>query len=151
MNQDALNQVVVGAVSLAVSREAQIRAEILKIGDPVRVMIKPEYSNDAKVHTGVIVGFEPFEESPAVIIAYIEESYSKAEMKTLYYTKASKGVEVIAAAPGIGLATEREKVLEFFESERKKKLLELDTLAAQRDYFEKHFGRLFEQIEHQAA
>lgn len=151
MNEQALAQVVVGAVSLAVSREAQIRAEVLKVGDPVRVLIKPEYSNDAKVHTGVIVGFEPFEEHPAVIIAYIEESYGKAEMKTLYYTKATKGVEVIGAAPGIGLATEREKVLEFFDSEQKKKTLELETLAAQRAYFEKYFGQLFAQIEADAA
>jgi hypothetical protein len=143
---DVISQFVVGAVTVAASREAAIRAEVLKIGDPVRVLVKASYG-DPKVHTGVIVGFEPFKELPTVIVAYVETDWSKSELKILAYSDKTTDVELIAAPPNVNIDIERSRVLDYFNSEERKKLAELDELKAKRAYFDRYFGKFFAQIE----
>lgn len=140
-----ISQFVVGAITVAASREAAIRAEVLKVGDPVRVLVKASYG-DPKVHTGVIVGFEPFKESPTVIVAYIESEWNKAELKILAYGPKTEGVEILAAPEGVNIMIERSRVLEYFDAEEKKKLAEIDELKAKRSYFEKYFGHLVAEV-----
>lgn len=143
---DAISQFVVGAITVAASREAALRAEVLKVGDPVRVLAKSGYGSDRKVYTGVIVGFEPFKTQPTVIVAYIEAEYGTAALKILAYGPETKDVEIIAAPDGINIDVERSRVLDYFNSEERKKLAELDELKAKRDYFERYFGKFFDQI-----
>jgi hypothetical protein len=140
-----ITQFVVGAVTIAASRQAAIRAEILKVGDPVRVLTKPSYG-DPKVSTGVIVGFEPFKEQPTVVVAYIESEYGKAELKILAYSEKTKDVEILAAPEGINMMVERARVLEYFDQEERKKLAELAELKAKRAYFERYFGHLVSEV-----
>ncbi len=142
---EKLAQVMVGGVALAVSRDAQIRAEVLKVGDAVRILKKGE------VHTGVLVGFEPFKTKPAMIVCYIENEYGTHKLKLLTYTEDTQDCEVIAAQSGLSLTVERAKVLDWFNAERRKKHAELDELDAKQRYFERYFGQLFAQIEDQAA
>ena len=135
----------VGAITLAASRDGAVRAEILKVGDAVRVLDKSGYSGP-KVSTGVIVGFEPFKELPTVIVAYIEVEYSKAEMKMLYFNDKSEKFEILAAAPDSNIEIERSRVLDWFDSEEKKSLAAVDEVRAKRRYFEKYFGSVMAQI-----
>jgi hypothetical protein len=140
-----ISQFVVGALTIAASREAAVRAEVLKVGDPVRLLVKASYG-DPKVHTGVIVGFEPFKESPTVIVAYIESEWNKAELKILAYGPKTENIEILAAPDGINISVERSRVLEYFDQEERKKLAEIDELKAKRSYFEKYFGHLMAEV-----
>lgn len=140
-----VTQFSVGAVTIAANRDAAIRAEILQIGDAVRVLSKPDYG-ESKVHTGVIVGFEPFNDLPTIIVAYIEVSYGSAEMKMLFFNDKAKGFEILAAAPDSNIEIERSRVIDWFASEEKKRLAELDELRAKRAYFEKYFGSVLASI-----
>lgn len=143
---EQIQQFAVGAVTIAANRNQAIRAEVLKVGDPVRVLIKPGYGSP-EVHTGVIVGFEPFKERPTIIIAYIEVSYNKAEMKMLYFNGNDKqDAEILAAPEDINIDIERSRVLDWFDSEERKKLAEVDEIRAKRQYFERYFGSLVSQI-----
>jgi hypothetical protein len=147
MNEvEKLAQFAVGAITIAASREAAVRAEVLKVGDPVRVLTKPSYG-EATVSTGVIVGFEPFKEQPTAIIAYIESGWGKAELKIVAYGPKTEGVEIIAAPEAVNIGIERSRVLDYFNTEERKKLAELDELKAKHDYFERYFGKFFDQIE----
>jgi hypothetical protein len=147
---DAISQFVVGAVTVAASREAAIRAEVLKVGDPVRVLVKASYG-DPKVHTGVIVGFEPFKELPTVIVAYIENEWNKSELKILAYSDKTKDIELIAAPPNVNIDIERSRVLDYFNTEERKKLAEIDELKAKRAYFDRYFGKFFSELPPPAA
>lgn len=142
----AIQEFAVGAVTLAANRSHAVRAEVLKVGDPVRVLIKPSYGSP-EVHTGVIVGFEPFKERPTIIIAYVEVSYNKAEMKMLYYNGNEKqDCEILAAPEDINIDIERSRVLDYFDAEEAKKLAELDELRAKRQYFNRYFGSLMAEV-----
>ena len=142
---DAISQFSVGALTIAASREAAVRAEILKVGDPVRVLTKPSYG-DPKVHTGVIVGFEPFKEQPTVIIAYIEDGFASSELKTVAYSEKTKDIEILAAMPGVSFSVERSKVLDYFDQEQRKLEAKQDELKAKRVYFERYFGHLMKEV-----
>lgn len=145
-----IEQFAVGAITIAAGRDAAIRAEVLKVGDAVRVLVKPSYGEPA-VHTGVIVGFEPFKELPTVIIAYVEVGYGKAEMKMLYFNEKSKDTEILPAAPDCMIDIERSRVLDFFDNEETKALAAVDELRAKRSYFEKYFGTIIPQPALEAA
>lgn len=140
-----ISQFSVGAVTIAANREAAIRAEILQVGDAVRVLSKPDYG-ESKVHTGVIVGFEPFNDLPTIIVAYIEVNYASAEMKMLFFNDKAKGFEILAAAPDSNIEIERSRVIDWFTTEERKKLNELDELRAKRAYFEKYFGSVLSTL-----
>lgn len=143
---EQIQQFAVGAVTIAASRNQAIRAEVLKVGDPVRVLIKPSYGTP-EVHTGVIVGFEPFKERPTIIIAYIEQAYNKAEMKMLYFNGNEKqDAEILAAPQDINIDVERSRVLDWFNAEEQKKLAEVDEIRLKRQYFNRYFGSLVSQI-----
>lgn len=146
-DQPKIEQFAIGSLVLAASREAAIRAEVLRVGDAVRLLEKPGSFGEAKVHTGVIVGFEPFKDMPTVQIAYIEHSYSKAELKLLAYTEGNEKYDVVAAPKDFLLEVERDRVLEYFDAETRKLQGEIDTLRRKRAYFEQHFGKLFAEIE----
>lgn len=143
---EQIQQFAVGAVTIAANRNHAIRAEILKVGDPVRVLIKPGYGSP-EVHTGVIVGFEPFKERPTIIIAYIEVSYSKAEMKMLYFNGNDKqDAEILAAPEDINIDIERSRVLDWFNAEEQKKLAEVEEIRLKRQYFNRYFGSVMAQV-----
>lgn len=146
-----IQEFAVGAVTIAANRAQAVRAEVLKVGDPVRVLIKPGYGSP-EVHTGVIVGFEPFKERPTIIVAYIEKNYNKAEMKMLYFNGNEKqDAEILAAPQDINIDIERSRVLDWFDSEQRKKEAEIDEIKAKREYFERYFGGLFDEIKALAA
>lgn len=142
---EKITQFAVGAITVAASREAAVRAEVLKVGDPVRVLTKPSYG-DPKVSTGVIVGFEPFKELPTVVVAYIETEWNKSELKILAYSEKTKDVEILAAPEGVNIEIERSRVLDYFNSEERKKLAELDEIKAKRAYFDRYFGKFIAQV-----
>lgn len=142
MDASVDQQFAVGAVTIAANRDAAIRAEVLRVGDAVRVLDKSGYGGGAKVHTGVIVGFEPFKEQPTIVIAYIDEEYTKAEMKMLYFNDKSEKFELLAAQPDTSVEIERSKVLDFFNREEQKKALEIQEIKAKRRYFNKYFGKI---------
>lgn len=147
MNEIAnIQQFAVGAITLAASRDGAVRAEILKVGDTVRVMDKGNDYNGPQVHTGVIVGFEPFKDLPTIIVAYVEVTYGKAEMKMLYFNEKSSKFEVLAAAPDTNIEIERSRVLDWFDSEEKKALAAVDEVRAKRRYFEKYFGSVMSEV-----
>jgi hypothetical protein len=149
MNEQALSQIVIGALTIAASRDAAVRAEVLRVGDPVRVLTKPSYG-EPKVHTGVIVAFEPFRDQPTVVVAYIESEFSKAELKIVAFNDKTKEIEIIAAPENVNIGIERSRVLDWFNQEERKKLAEIDEIKAKREYFDRYFGRYFTQIEGEA-
>lgn len=60
------------------ARTATLRqVQSIRIGARVKVLKKKD-SDTFEVHHGVVVGFEPFEKNPTMIVAYIESQYSSS-------------------------------------------------------------------------
>src|SRR5690349_2704390 len=105
----------VNGVKLEVDLRTAKRIDTLHVGDRVKVLVK-QY-NDFAVHAGTVIGFEPFENLPTVIVAYLKSDYSGPEIKFLYFNAKSKETEIIKAIDDDHLEINRQDVLQKMDRE----------------------------------
>jgi hypothetical protein len=127
----------INGVKMEVDLRQARRVDTLRVGDRVKVLVK-QYS-DYKVHAGTVIGFEPFEAMPTVIIAYLETSYSSIGVKFLYFNSQTKETEVIKSIDDDQLDIDKAGVLGQFNTDIVKKELELEDLKKKKEYFLANF------------
>lgn len=122
------------------ARSATLRQlDHIKIGSRVKVLIAASYGDNMEVHHGAVVGFEPFEGSPTVIIAYLKTSYGNpAEIKFLYFTSKSKE-KIIVSDENDKESLEASNIVQMMEKEIAKKKNEVQDLEDRKAYFLKNF------------
>ncbi len=136
----------VGGVKLAVDMRYAKRIDELHIGDRVKVLTKQSYQKTFDVHPGIVVGFEPFQKLPTIVIAYIADSFSTAEVKFLHYNSQVEDTEIVAAADE-DFHVDRDAILARFERLISAKQREIETLEEQVRYFETNFRAYWAKIE----
>lgn len=110
----------------------------VKLGARVKVMV-PSYGDQVTVHHGVVVGFEPFQNNPVIIVAYLTDAYSSApEIKFLYFTAKSKESIVISDEDD-RQAIARDQVVEAIDKKIAKLQAEITDLEDRKTYFLKNF------------
>jgi hypothetical protein len=123
-------------------RHARIVHENIKVGSKVKLLSKNDYSGP-QVYAGVVVGFEPFESLPTIIVAYVKDGYNDSG---LYFAHVNaKSADKYDLVPSLDdeLPIKKEDVLAQFDRKIDKARAELETAEAQRDYFLRHFNRYF--------
>lgn len=136
--QETKRIIEINGVKLEVDMRYAKRIDELRVGSKVRVLIK-SYGDSYNTHTGVIIGFEEFEKLPTIIVAYLESSWSSADIKFVNYNAKSDGVEIVAAVND-EIDLNRADAIASFDREITKKERELADLHEKRDYFDKKFG-----------
>lgn len=139
---DQKTVVEIGGVKLEVDLSDARIIHNLKVGDPVKVLLK-NYSGYS-MYAGVIVDFVAFQKLPSIRVAYVETSYVDTKISFIVVNAESKDIEVVptdASEPVI----ERGTVLDAFDRMIAKKRAEAADLDAQRAYFIKSFGKHFQQ------
>ena len=131
----------VNGVKLEVDLRTARRVDTLRVGDRVKVMVKG-YS-EYKVHAGTVVGFEPFQNLPTVIIAYLDRDYSGSKLKFLYFNSQSKETEVIKAIDDDQLDVDKADVLQSFDKEESQLQEKIDEVRRTRQYFLDNFKAYF--------
>jgi CRISPR/Cas system-associated exonuclease Cas4 (RecB family) len=121
------------------ARTATLRQlDHIKIGSRVKVLI-PGYSDSVEVHHGAVVGFEPFQNSPTIIIAYLKTSYgTAAEIKFLYFNSKSKE-QIIVSDENDKEALEASNIVAAMDKEIVKKKNEIQDLEDRKAYFLQNF------------
>lgn len=128
-----------------VDMRSAVRIDTLRIGDTVSVLVK-EYASYKMCH-GVVVGFEPFQKLPTILVAYITSGWEAGEIKILSWNeKTSEDVELVKSVDDVlfdkaDAVASLDKKIESAEaqlSEAKKK----------KAYFLRHFGRYWRDAEH---
>lgn len=132
-------------VKMEVDLRQARRVDSLRVGDRVKVLIK-NYS-DYKVYAGTVIGFEPFENLPTVIVAYLETSYSSAGIKFLYFNAQTKETEIIKSVDDDQLDLNKSGVLEQFDTDIAKKELELEDIRKKRQFFLDNFKAYWADME----
>jgi hypothetical protein len=115
-----------------------------KVGDNVKVLIEG-YGSDFKAYVGTIIGFDDFEKSPTIVIAYLKTEYSSANIEFLYYNQHTKNAEVTGLNEW-DLPLTKSEILDQFHREQSKKEQELKELQNKERIFEKLFGKYFEKV-----
>lgn len=140
---DTMTQIEVNGVKMEVDMRYAKRIEELRVGSKVRVMTK-DYSGHT-VHSGVIIGFEPFTDLPTIIVCYLEKSYSKMELKFLHFNAESKDIGLVKAVDD-DLDMEKSEVFDWFDREQKKLRDQIDELETRKQYFANNFAVYWETI-----
>jgi hypothetical protein len=139
MQEDHQRRIVeINGVKLEVDMRYARKVEEMRVGSKVKVLIK-EYGDNFKVCPGVIIGFEEFDKLPTIVVAYLESSWSSADIKFMHYNAATKDKE-LAAAVTDEIELNHADALAAFDREITKKQRELADLQEKRTYFERNFG-----------
>jgi hypothetical protein len=123
-------------------RHAKIIHQNVKVGTKVKILAKSTYDS-AAVYPGVVVGFEPFKDLPTIIVAYLNHSYSTAELKFAYVNAKSSDKWDIVPSVDDELPIDRADVLAVFERQMQQKRNEIADLEGKRDFFLRHFNEFF--------
>ena len=132
----------INGVKLEVDLSTAKVVDNFRIGDKVKVLKKPDNYNDSKVYPGVIIGFEEFQTLPTIVIAYLDISYSKADINFLYFNSESKTEVVKSTADYVQF--NKDDVVSMLNKEINTKERELIDLNHKKEYFLSNFNRHFE-------
>jgi hypothetical protein len=134
----------VNGVKLEVDLRHAKRVDELRVGDRVKVLTKG-YS-DYSVHAGTIVGFEPFAKLPTIIVAYVEKSYQKAEIKFVHFNAQTKDVELVKAIDDDAIDIDKMNVIQQLDAEVARLRDQIAEVERRKQYFLDNFKAYWERI-----
>lgn len=138
----------INGVKMEIDLRYAKRIEHLQVGSRVKCLVKG-YGDDYKVHPGVIVGFEPFEKLPSIIVAYMDVDYSSASIKFKSYNAKCTDFEIVADIDNNALEVNKADILTKMQREIERKQLEVQEIEQRRDFFLKNFSIYFTDFEKQ--
>lgn len=139
----------VNGMKLEVDMRYARRIDEMHIGDRVKVLLKTGYSSEFSVCPGIIVGFEPFEKLPTIVVAYIEQDWQKAQVKFLHFNSKSEA-EIVHAADE-DFHVDRDVIVQRFDRDIAAKQREIETIEEQKRYFQTNFLAFWKRVETEAA
>jgi hypothetical protein len=139
----------VNGIKLEVDMRYARRVEEIRIGDKVKVLRK-QYGDQFTVHPGIVIGFEPFTQLPTIVVAYVDQDWSKAEVKFLHYNSGVKYVEIVAAADE-DFHVDRDALIARFDKLIEGKRREIETVEEQKRYFETNFRAFWTRVQMETA
>lgn len=146
MSNEHMTEIEVNGVKMEVDLRYAKRVETIRVGSKVKVLSKKDNYNSNAVFPGVVVGFEPFQDLPTIIVCYLKVDYSGAELKFAYINSDSKDKWDIVLSVDDELPVEKNEVLAKIDGEIERKQSEVEDLQRKRDYFLSHFNRYFEAV-----
>lgn len=144
MDQENKRVVEINGVKIEVDLRTAKRVDTLKVGDTVKVLIKTY--NAYKVWAGVVIGFEPFNKLPTIIVAHMEVDYNSADIKFIHYNAETKDTEVIKALDDDRVDLNKTQISQSFEGLIAKKREEIAELERKRNYFINNFRSYWENL-----
>jgi hypothetical protein len=112
--------------------------EELRVGDTIAVL-KRDYGEKYTVHDGVVVGFEPFQTLPTVVLAHLASGYEGGDIKILAYNEKTKDVEIVKKVDDI--LFDKEEALRLLDGKIETARQSLRSAEKRKAYFLRHFAR----------
>lgn len=135
----------VAGITYEIPVQVAIRKEVLQIGDRVAILEKNTFG-DPKIHDGVIIGFEPFPDLPTVRVAFIEEEYESAKVRTIALNEKSEAkwsmVPVVEGTQRFSYAKAKALLQKQIDSAR----LQVEAREAALRFFEERWQMSIEQM-----
>lgn len=131
----------VNGVKLEVDLRTAKRVDELRVGDRVKVLVSEGYSEkEHKVYPGTVIGFEPFETLPTIIVAYLVSDWLNIGVKFLYFNAQTKDAEIIKAVDNDHLDINKADVLQKFDREIQKQRDALEDIERKKAFFLANFN-----------
>jgi len=147
-NEDKKTQVLeINGIKMEIDMRHAKRVDLFRVGDRVRVLKKKgQYDSTTKVLSGVVVGFEPFQTLPTIIIATIDAYYDSVDMKFHYINAENEQYELVASQDDF-LPFRKADITNKFDKEIEKKRIEIEDIERKKHYFLSNFNRYFNELE----
>lgn len=143
MEQENIKIVEINGVKMQIDlRQAKV-IDQYKVGDNIKVLVQ-DYADDFKSYVGTIIGFDEFEHTPTIVIAYLKTDYSGADIKFLYYNSKTKNAE-ICPLNDWDMPMKKSDIIKEFSNERNKRVQEIADIDKKERVFESLFGKYFEK------
>ncbi len=138
----------INGVKLEVDMRTATRVDLFRVGSKVKLLKKDNYGSPS-IWPGVVVGFEPFESLPTIIVAYVEHGYSSVELNFANINASAKSKEAYELVMSIDdtLPVDKADVLEVFNRKRSTLESEIEVINQKESYFLRHFGQYFKNEE----
>ena len=118
-----------------------------RVGDSIKILVKEGYSgDDFKSYIGTIIGFDEFEKTPTIVIAYLKTDYGSGDIKYVYYNSKTKDVE-ICPLNDWDIPVTKQQILDRFDSEIEKHKADAREKEQKKNLFLELFGKYFEKLE----
>lgn len=146
MNDNTKQIIEINGVKMEVDTRYVRRIDTLVVGSKVKLLQKATPYAAMQVRPGVVVGFEPFQSLPTIIVAYLEIDYASACLKFAYINAGSADKYELIASIDDELPVAKADILTRMDREIEVKRKEITDLEVKRDYFLRHFNAYFEPI-----
>lgn len=148
MSNENMTVIEINGVKMEVDLRHAKRIDNFRVGSKVKLLLsESNYGSTTKntrIYPGVVVGFEPFDSLPTIVIAYLEIDYATATVKFAYVNSETAGKWQVIASIDDTLPIQKSDVLSRIDREIAKKSEEIDDMQRKRDYFVRHFDSYFE-------
>jgi ribosomal protein L19 len=134
----------INGVKLEVDLRNSKVVDSFAVGDNIKVLVKG-YGDKYQTYPGVIIDFINFKKQPAIVICYLERTYSTTELHFMTITEDVEDVEILPT-PAHELKFEKAEVLKKFNREIEEKTNQIADLEAKKKYFIEHFNKYFEDL-----
>jgi len=134
----------INGIKMEIDLRNAIVIDNYKVGDPIKVLVK-EYSDNFKSYVGTIIGFDNFEKTPTVVIAYLKNEYSECTINFIYFNEKTKDVE-ITKINDWDIPYKRSDIINKFNTEIEKKKIEIADIKKKQTIFENLFGKYFDNF-----
>lgn len=143
--KNQMHVIEINGVKMEVDLRHAKRIEHLQVGSRVKCLLK-KYGDDFEVVPGIVVGFEPFENLPSIVVAYLESDYSSASIKFKSFNAKTKDFEIVADIDHNSLEVNKQDILAKMDRELEKKRLEMEEIEQKRAFFLQKFGVYFADV-----
>lgn len=136
----------VNGVKLEVDLRSAKRIDTLRVGDRVKCLVTI-FNNEMNVYPGVVIGFEPFDSLPTIVVAYLLTNYNGVDLVFKSFNSRTKDFEIVADIDNNTLEVNKENILDRMTREEEKLESQLRELQQKRGFFLKNFSKYFAFIE----
>lgn len=144
-----MHTIEINGVKMEVDLRTARRVENIKVGTRVKVLQK-QYDG-YKVKHGIVIGFEPFEKLPTIIVALATIDYSGAKIEFLYFNAQTADTELVVALDDDKAAIDKAEFIEHVDSEIRKKQTEIADMEQKKRYFLEKFACYWEPVESEST
>lgn len=137
--------ITINGVNIEVPEQAQASAEPLRVGDPVKLLVKAQYI-EPKVCAGVVAGFELFQTMPTITIAYVDPaSYTNSGVLMFAHlnAKSADKYELVHGLDRALLDIDQGRIQQLLQNDIATKRRELDEAEQRLRFFNERFGAYF--------
>ena len=144
MNDPNIQTIEINGIKFDVDLRTAKRVDTFKVGSHVKILLKSANSYiEEKVRPGVVVGFEPFESCPTIIVCYVDISWSEAKLEFAYINAKTHDKYELVMSIDDEISFTKEDVLTRLDREVAKKREEIAEIERKRTFFLEHFNKYF--------